>query len=187
LPGSLRAEKEGQLALLDAMVFFAIAMLLSSALISQAERLSENGQAIRTGCPDDASNVLEVVMAASIGETFLIDLGTEIRIARDEPVSECLRAELYALASGMDIGAFDGLNEAVARVLDAVSGWGSRAHLVAFPAEGTLEEPILTIPGERISSADAYASSTDLQCPRGVAFKVLLVLEPAPPSELVQV
>lgn len=181
MPGDLGEDPGGQLALMDALVFFAIAMLLSSALLVQVRSVVDRDAVIGGETDVDAGNMLEVLMAASIGRSLSIPLEKEIVIARDEPVSECVRAELYALISGTDLEAFDGLNEAVADILDVLSGPSMRACLVASLLDGPSNEPLLVIPGPYRPTGLAYASSMDLPCADSVLCRVLLLLEPAFP------
>lgn len=185
MPGDLRGNSKGQLAFMDAMVFFAIAMLLSGALLAQVRSASDEYSVVVGGAEVDAANMLEVLMAVSIGQTLAITLEKTIVIASHEQVSECLRAELHALASGAEPEAFDALNEAVAEALRALAGPCMRASLVASFGEGSSDEPLLEIPGRCHPAGLAYASSVDLPCGDGVVFKILLVLEPASSPKLV--
>lgn len=185
--GRMRGDRRGQLALMDAVVFFSIAMLVSGIIVIHSGTVLR-GEAIIS---DDASTrteeMLHVLLASSIGERMSIALVPELTIAGHETISECLSAELYALTCGADTTAFARLNEAVASAIRAMCGPAMSACLLVLGPDGSSESVLLAIP--RLCEPDmlAYSSSFGLPCAGGLLFTVCLVLEPAAFPELVQV
>lgn len=185
MPGDLPRDKAGQLALLDAMVFFSIAMLVSSILVLQTEACSDAAVGISDGSPTSVGGMLAALMTASIGQPVKIDLGPGLTVLGQESVAECLSAELYALGSGSGPALFAELNEAVLGLLDSLTLAAFRGWLVAVHPEGSWEAPTLAIPGLPLASSLSYAASCQLPCEDGALYTVTLVLQPAASSELV--
>lgn len=185
MPGDLPRDKAGQLALLDAMVFFSIAMLVSSVLVLQTEASSDATVGISDGPPTSVGGLLGALMMASIGQPIKIDLGPGLTVMGQESVAECLSAELYALGSGAGPALFVELNEAVLGLLDSLTLPAFRGCLVAVHPEGSSQAPALAIPGLPRASGLSYAASCQLPCEDGSLYTVTLVLQPAASSELV--
>jgi len=130
--------------------------------------------------------MLETLMVASIGQSISVLLDRELRIVPGDSVADCLCVELHALLSGADPRAFDGLNEAVAGILDSLTGPALHAHLAAFPIqECSYGEPLLSIPVSCCQGRLAYSSSVDLPCGKDEVCKLILILEPSSPAEFV--
>ncbi len=167
------------------MVFFSIAMLVSSIMIVQTESASTSihGDAARPTA--EVADMLKVLMGASIGRAITIRLESELVIRGYESVAECLSAELHALSQGVGLRAFDSLNEAIADVLSVLSGPVLRAHLLAVHPQGPSTEPALAIPGLCMAERSAHSSSMELSCGNGLLFTIILVLEPATLPEFV--
>lgn len=176
--------ESGQLALLDALVFFSIAMLVSGVMISYVESSSRDAMTVVGGPPVDIAEVLNAVMGASISREVGVLPGLEI--SGHESVAECLSAELYALSMNVESQMFDGLNEAIGEVVDPLSGPLFDWRIIVVHPLGRSSEPCLAIPGPSVPRSLAYAASTELPCSDGVLYTVILILEPATPSELVQ-
>ncbi len=181
-----RSEREsGQLALMDALVFFSIAILASGVMISYMR--SSTSEAV-TGVdtpPMDTSEILSVVLRSSICCEVEAPLGIEVN--GHESVVECLAAELYGLSMNVERQLFEGLNDAVGEVVDALLGPLLDWCIVVVHPLGNSSEPCLAIPGPRTFCGLAYAASAELLCSDGVLYTIILILQPATPSELVQV
>ncbi len=181
-----RSEREsGQLALMDALVFFSIAILASGVMISYVE---SSQREVVTGVetpPVDMYEILSVVLGSSICYEVGAPLGLEVN--GRESVAECLAAELYGLSMNVERQLFEGLNDAVGKVVDTLLGPLFDWRIVIVHPLGRSSEPCLAIPGPPVPCGLAYAASTELLGSDGVLYTIILVLQPATPSELVQV
>ena len=119
LSSSERHDRLAQIALLDAMVFFAIAMLMCAVQLSALEKdvRQLSWPEIMTGRSDPGC-VLPVLLAASIGAETYVHADAPLLVPAHTPVSDCLAAEAISLLNGLGIEAFEGLNGIV---LDIVS------------------------------------------------------------------
>jgi len=185
LHGDRFRRESGQLALLDALVFFSIAILVSGVMISYVGFSS--GDAMTGACepPRDVAEVLSALMAASIGSA--VESQTGLEVSGHESIAECLSAELYALSLNVERQMFDGLNAAIGEAVEPLSGPLFDWLIIVVDPDGSSDEPCLVIPESHALSSLAYAASTELPCSDGVLYTVILILEPATPSELVQV
>lgn len=185
--GDLRKNGQGQLALMDAIVFFSVAMLVSSIVLVQVGAASRDSGDSVVEPPIDVPSMLQALMGASVGRAITIPLEPELRIQGQESVAECLSAELYALSVGCDADVFADLDDAFCDILRALSGPVMTAYLLAVHPEGSSDEPFLSIPGLPQASDTTYSSSVELPCGQGLLFTIVLVLDPASSPELVQV
>lgn len=173
----------GQLALMDALVFFSVAVLVSGAMLAYTGSPSREVLPPSGDSPVPVDEMLEAILKASIA--LAAEAGDGLEITGREPVSECLSAELYALATGVNGLEFAGMNDAVAGIMGSVCGQVFRPHLVAVHPNGSSGEPFLAIPGPCGPCRLAYACSSELPCEDGLLYTVTLILIPAAPSELV--
>lgn len=185
--GDIGKDGRGQLAVMDAMVFFSVAMLISSIVLVQVGAASRRSGDSALEPPIDVPSILQALMGASLGRTVIVSLESELRIQGQESVAECLSAELYALSGGCYADIFIDLNNAIWDILKALSGPLMAACLLAVHPEGSSDNPLLSIPGPLQTSETAYSSSVELPCGQGLLFTVVLVLYPTSSPELVQI
>lgn len=176
--------ESGQLALLDALVFFSAAMLVSGVMISYIESSSRDMVTDVGAPPVDIAEILGVVMRSSVCCEAEALPGFEV--SGRESVAECLAAELYGLSLGVERHLFEGINDAIGGVVDPLSGPLFDWHILVVHPFGSSREPYLDIPGPLMPCGLAYAASTELPCSDGVLYTVILTLQPAAPSELVE-
>lgn len=165
---------------MDAMVFFAIAMLLSSAAIAHTRNLSDVGEVTGHELIDPAE-LLSVVLHASICTRF--DLMTEpsVAISGEEKVAAVIAAEVVLWRSGMNLAVFEEPNSRIHRMLISVCGpsycallrivddpFGSPAIVVEIGEIGSEPETVL-------------ASCVELPVDAGPTFLVSLALAPVLP------
>jgi len=183
--GDVRRDEGGQLAALDAMVFFALAMLISSSTFAYVEGVSsEHGTEAALSGECDPGQVLLVFMRASVGVEVTLDLGGEVPISSREEVATCLSAELDALAGGCGVDRFDPLNDALLTMLGKLVGIGYSAHLSAYRTTDDGAEPILVLEEAGCVSENRYSGSCEVPGAGGSAYVVVLVLGPALLPEL---
>jgi len=187
LYGSSRSSCAGQLALMDAVVFFVIAMAISSMLFYYAK--AEAAQT-PSGMRDGQSNpeaILRVFLCASLGEEVVLDLGREIHVSGNSEIAECLKIEFDALVLGADPGDFDPLNDRLVQILEATCNPVLEPHLVAIHLLDEGSERIFSLPSEPPDSGTRYASFTELPGFEGSSYLLMLILVPASLPEILPV
>ena len=177
--GRPREKCAGQLATLDAIVFFSAAILVSSTLLAYA---TPQGDAGFTELDIDPASLLEVLLRASIGEEIHVSVGGLAQIRGNDEIGECLMAEVHALREGVDPLAFVDLNRVVGRIMASVCGPCVNPYLVVLEKEDNCV--VLAVPYAVVDARDAFASSIDLVDIDGSKCIVELVLLPTAPSEL---
>ena len=177
----------GQLALLDAVVFFVIAIAVSSMMFYYA-----NGEAVSRApaAPEgqfDPDAVFRVFLHASLGEEIILELDGGTRISASSEIAECIQIELGALVLGADVGHFEALNERLLMILKATCSTLLTPYLLVtwFHEEGN--EILLVLPGAPPHSHTRYASSVELPGMNGSAFLLTLILVPASFSEVLDI
>lgn len=185
MSGEIRRDEGGQLAALDAMVFFALTMLISSSTFAYVEGVSsEHGTEAAVSGECDPGQVLSVFMRASVGVEVTLDLGGEVTISSREEVASCLSAELDAIVGGCSVDQFDPLNDALLMMLGKLVGMGYSAHLSAYRTTDDGAEPILVLEEAGCVSENRYSGSCEVPGLGGSAYVVVLVLGPALLPEL---
>ena len=181
--GRLESECTGQLALMDAMVFFAVALAVCSATLGYLDdgaADADRSQRARA----DPSAVLEVFMSCSLGSPVSLDGLVSVELTGREKVCECILAEAWALESGADIGRFSDLNSVIMGALRSICAPGYVPHLVVYVLDEASEGPLMVIEDHPAQAPDRRAASTVLAGPDGGVLLVSLVLEPASSGQL---
>jgi len=179
LHGRLHEEYAGQLATLDAIVFFGAAILVSSTLLAYAMPASDAGV---VELDIEPASMLEVLLRASIGEDIRLSVGGPALIRENDEIGECLIAEVHALREGVNPLAFADLNRAFGHVMDSVCGPCIDAQLVVLEKEDNYV--VLEVPHKVSEVTNAFASSIELVDADGSRYIVELVLLPAAPPEV---
>ena len=160
-----------QLALMDAMVFFAVAMVTSSIVFSYAHGRPMDAA---TECGTATKDLLGAFLRASVG--FEVELGDGLEVSADENVADCLLAESVSVAAGVKPCTFDGLNQVLLASMERMTPTGFEPHLTVAGGDGEV-----TIRLERtfVAEGDAFAASQELPGPDGSVCRVVLVLVPS--------
>lgn len=170
-------DERGQLALLDAMVFFAIALLVSSMLLSQARQ--DSGPSSTRGEEAYADSALQAFLGASIGASVSIELEEPVEIGPWEKVSDCLLAELHSLLDGHPIKDFDPLNTALTDILESVVHRPFHFSLSACEVSESHATELLELSNVIDNAGEfAYASSTIFAEEDGALLMIVLQLRP---------
>ncbi len=160
-------EAAGQLAALDAMVFFAAALVVSSVLLSYVE----DSRVVTDEGPDrDPAEALSVFLRASLGsDVDLLEDGSILIRARDQ-AGECLLVELSGLSEGLPKETYDRLNEVLSQILSSIcSPWCWRLSIFAESSE------LLILGCEHgLESDTILAGSTELEGPAGKEYFAVL-------------
>lgn len=180
--GRSRSDTSAQLALLDAMVFFAGALLVTGMMFSQRATDSEAHEDGIAGVCDPA-DLLDALMKASVGEPMELATQRMTTLTGCEEISQVLSFELDELVSGTPAEVFAEFNGIIRGALLAACTPAMELHLVAFVDNGSFDRPLLAIPSPATSVSVAVSSSVTLPSHWGGQYIVVLVLDPASPSE----
>lgn len=174
-------DDSAQLALLDAMVFFAAALLVSGMMFSQ--RAADGRDESAPFGLNDPIELLGALMRASVGRQMELPTDPRVELTGYEEFSEVLAFELDELRSGTLLVVFTEFNEVLCDALLAACTPALEPHLVAFGEDGSLDEPLVGIPRPPDIASIAYAGSMTLPGRSGAEYVVVLVLDPALPPE----
>ncbi len=176
MSGMHRPDEGGQLALLDAMVFFAVSAMICAAMVSQA--VSQT-QALREDVLDGPATdeLLNAFLSASVGAVIYLD-GLDAELTGDERFCEALFLVSAMILDGQGSGSLGELLSFCGRVLaDLCAPWSSTLMLSALD-DGHMV--LLVEVGEQASAdADKYAASQSLGEYGGKGLVATLVLFPA--------
>ncbi len=184
MPGRKVRDDCGQLAVMDALVFFSTAMVISTVLLSYIGP-PERGGSGSYDCPTDPGEVLEAFLKASLGKEVRIGTPYDVLLSSGEAVGECIFVEAHLLAEGASKDAFRQLNELLLVALTNITGVHSGPHLLVVAASGDSGSPLLAIPDVPANGTDMVAANSVLPGEGGERFLAVLVLCPAAPSEVV--
>ena len=181
--GKADSRTVAQLALMDAVVFFAGAVLVSAAMLSYARPPSVAFQEAEASV--DVARVLESVLSASIGTNFTVDYGERIVISSSAVVRDCLAVEAEHLFRGGDAEIFAEVNQAVLELAEECVSGEMDPHIL-FVYE-SYSEPLLAFPDLPDTGYKRYASHMTVSMDGGAEILLALVLCPPAPSEVVQI
>lgn len=168
----------GQLALLDAIVFFSVAILISSLILSQSYAESLEGPQYSDSCYGcDASSVFEVLLRSSIGETIVVDGLRTFTIHSEATVCECLSMELSALISGEQEDAFESLNEVIIGIAEKAVGLSVIPHIHVMRLLDGSWSTVVAIERAEAVSDNRAAASFDLPDEISLQSRISLILE----------
>jgi hypothetical protein len=165
---------------MDAVVFFVIAMAISSMLFYYAKAEAVQTPSGMCDGQSDPEAILRVFLRASLGEEAVLDLGREIHVSGNSEIAECLKIEFDALVLGADPGEFNPLNDRLVQILEAICNPVLEPHLVAIHLFDRGSEKILSIPSEP-------PDSTELPGYEGSSYLLMLILVPASLPEILPV
>ncbi len=173
--GERGSDDRAQLALMDAMVFFAIAMVTSSIVLSYANDLPSDSMRDVDGAVDP-DEVLLVFLRASVGVDM--ELWDGLTVSARDSVADCLYAEVASLTEGVDARFFIGMNEVLMDALENISPAGTTSHLTVMDVAGT-GGTLLTIERAPAVGEVLLSASQGLPAAMGSDCLVVLVLVPA--------
>lgn len=172
---------------MDAVVFFVIAITISSTMFYYARGEAGSATSARPEGQSDPDAVLRVFLHASVGEETVLELNGDTHISASSEICECLRIELDALVLGADQCAFAPLNERLLTILEATCSVVLVPYLTASWFLDDDQKEILAIPDEPPDTRTRYASSMGFPGAGGSAFLLTLVLVPASFLEILDV
>jgi len=176
LYGSRRVDRSAQLALMDAMVFFAVSMVICATLASYA--LGQGtGASDAVYSPASPDELLSVYLGASIGEGFVLQ-GSGLELTGRETFGETLFVIAALLAQGHDETSFESVLAHCSAVLSGLCApWPSILRLSL--ADGADWVVFLEVGQDASAGSDTASASQNLGECEGAPLMVTLVLSPA--------
>lgn len=183
--GRFDVESHAQLAVMDAIIFFIGAVLVSNILMSYVTTLPNHPNGNSFGGDTDPAEILRMFLATSLCESVVVDLGQTFHMDDRTTAAESLAIELVALEGGHDIRQFDRLNSLIHDMLRAVCNPAYEPYLLVFEMDDDATVPVLSIPCVPEATDNAYASSTEIPGSGTMVYLAELVLCPTLLPELV--
>jgi hypothetical protein len=177
LPGKAA---DGQLALMDAIVFFVVAMAVTDMLLSMTsdyhdEELYEWF---------DAQRALSTFLRCSLGSEIEVTVsGLPMALPARTEIAECLLLEAHVIAEGDGPWNFDALETRLTEVLEASCGASMESRLSVFEiCDGTPFE-LFSVPDAWRSGELVYAATAELADSGDGVYLVQLCSAPAVRSQ----
>lgn len=183
--GRIDGESCAQLAVMDAIVFFIGAVLVSNILMSLVINLPNNSQGNSIGGDTDPAEILRSFLATSLCEPVVVDIGHTFYMDDRTTAAESLAIELLALEAGHDVNQFARLNSLIYDMLRAVCNPAFKPYLLVLDMDDDLSGPVLLIPCMPEATKNAYASSTEIPGSGTMVYLAELILCPTLLPELV--
>ncbi|UCE44780.1 MAG: hypothetical protein JSU93_05110 [Methanobacteriota archaeon] len=179
-----QSDARAQIALMDALIFFAIAMLICSIQLGAFARglmADEDTSQFCGRCdPDD---ILTAFLRSSIGVEASLWAGYDLYVPARTVVSECIAVEVTAIGNGVDSESFDALNMVLLGLLNNLSHPLMTPHLIISRHLDDGPIVLLRIEQSPPGRSDLVASTCKLPDCGHDAATVSLLLEPAPLPE----
>lgn len=173
--GGLRADRKAQLALMDAMVFFAFAVIASSMLIMSVS--THNSQSNELLWDVDVSSILETFLCSSISEEVVLDGSQTLTVPADTLVLDVLVLLVSIESEG---GASSGcvrIERVLERMLEALEPQSCDLFLVIRSADVQGLQTI--IPHAPPESRFQHAASATIPAYDGSLIVASLILQPS--------
>ncbi len=173
------ARFSGQLALMDAMVFFAVVLLICSLQLSMYmdDNLPDDAL-VELGGRGDPATVLSVLLDASIGVGCVVSQDTPLEVPPATTVSECIAAELAAIMGGEAMAAFFSLNQVVLGIAKNISHPLTEPHIVLHHQVEGETVTLLRIERTQPEASNLYSACCDMPGWESSRIVLSLILEP---------
>ena len=169
---------------MDALIFFAIALLICSIQLgAYARDLMADEDASRSCGRGDPDEILRAFLRSSIGIETGLWVGHELYVPARTIVSECLAVEVAAIGNGADSESFDALNTVLLNLLSNLSHPLMTPHLIISRHTDDAPIVLLRIEHSPPGRGDLAASTCELPDCGHDAATISLLLEPAPLPE----
>lgn len=169
---------DGQLALLDAVVFFVIATTISAFSWCQTDLRGElSVNMTRTQAPR-ITEMLSAFLKASISTPVVLELPERVVVRADVSISECVAFEASRTLDGCPEVVFAPLNRMLESVLCALSGTPWDHYLEVWHVSDRAASIVFALPCVHPSVATSYSASSLLPLDR-TDLLIVLVLAPA--------
>ena len=174
---------EGQLALMDAMVFFVAAIAVSGVLVSSVETSPSSEGNSQPGVNVDEA--LAVILHSSLGSDIEVLVGGEnVTLSRNDAIVDCLLLEAHAIAEGDDVAGFVRLNLMVMDIMTTIFMPYLEPSFRLLDTSGRIPIVLVSIPSEWPDVQLAYAAGAKISDASGGEFLVQLRSVPVSPAHL---
>ena len=186
MSGELDDDEKGQLALLDAVVFFLIATTVSAFVWCEANLRGELSEDLAGQTTPRTAEMLSSFLSASISRFLVLELPQKVVIREETTISECISYEAECVLGGLEQSLFAPVNHALEDVLENLAGssWDPCFEVWHTSEQGTTT--VLALPHAHANTAVGYSASCALPLER-VSLLAVLVLAPSSPPELAYV
>ena len=183
--GSIGSSNEAQLAAFDAMVFFAVCLLICNILIANAQH-GESSQLDSALANDHAETLLRVFLASSIGERFELN-SCDLIITGYEPIADVLAVMVELRLQGVDLSPYAPVLALCGSVLSCVCSYIWAPELRAYGMGAGEMTPLLSFGEHASCDGDRLSASQIMTTRDGVQVLLVLTLAPSLPAHLVPV
>jgi hypothetical protein len=154
--------RSGQLALMDALVFFMVAVTISSVLLFYFS--GNRGMSVPDHGPGsaDPNEVLESLLHSSIGIDETVNLGVERHLSSRTSVDQCLLIEAEAILDGQPRSAFRSIEEAIWSILERLCTPVFAPYLSVWWMGEDFSEAVIRIPSNPPASDQAFGACVEL-------------------------
>ena len=173
---------DAQLALMDSIVFFLAAMVVSAVLFSTVRQDAD--RELSGVSWFDAESALDAILRCSLGtDTNVVAGGEPVTIPSRTEIGECLLLEAHFIAEGDVRTDFVDLELEVSQVLKAVCPPCSEIQLVVSELRNGTPEKLFYIPWDWTETGLVSAATAELAGTDGGTFLVQLRSAPAAAPE----
>ena len=172
-------DRHGQLALVDAVVFFTAMLLVSGILVAFCRTDSQAYSPVNNGSRNDPATVLQVFLKTSLGASVGLLHPTPVTLESRSEAAECLAVEVHAIGHGIPVSSFKPLNDLLLGVLETVCGPSQLPCLEVLRLADAQPEVVLRLGVEASEASSIRASSVELPGTGGADYFVTLELAPA--------
>lgn len=185
----LRDDRDkGQLAVMDAIVFFTVAMLICSLQLAQLRgEVVSDDIGIGRDARSDPSTLLMTILRTSIGQMIMIELDTPLTVSSETAIADCLASEAVALTRGHGTAAFEELNRRVLAIVSNASAPVALPHIVMAALSDGEYDTMLVLEHAPIVSENCFAATQRILSDPSRDIVVTLVLEPTSLPEILGV
>lgn len=165
---------------MDAIVFFTVAVLICSVLLSRTYQEFRNEvEAPGLDAAYDVSSLLEVLLRGSIGGGMSLNVSGFITIHPTTTIGECLAMEASALLIGERPDAFGGMNDYILVIAGRMAGQLVVPHVWILHSLNDSWVSVAEIEDRPPVSENRRAAWFDLPANGVDRCRITLVLEPA--------
>jgi hypothetical protein len=172
---------------MDALVFFLVAVTVSSVLLYYSGKgpgaeIANHGQGSA-----DPGEVLESLLHSSIGCDTMVNVDIPRHVSSRTGVDQCLLLEAQSILDGWPAHAFDPVNKAIWSILKNISAPVLEPSLSVWWLMDDRSELLIVIPESEPSSDQRFGASVELANTGEETQVVQLLLCPPAPSEIIDV
>ncbi len=174
-----RTDSFAQLALVDAVVFFLAAAIVSELLISLGCLDEFDSDLTSEPVGYDPDELSEAFLRSSLGVGLTVKVsGHDLRLTERDPILDCLLLEAHAIALGEGESDFSVLNIRLGEILNSVLGPFVEPSLRLVDITNGTPTVLVSLPSEWGEAESAYSASTEISDGTGRAYLIQLRLVP---------